>query len=415
MNLCAQTDRCRKLIVDTDLGLDDLVALAILRVQQCLLERRSLPSHEINADQRHHHTNFRICGVTIQEGISHANVQNAELLRRLLPPDTPVFVSGADKKFAWMNGATGKPAWWTRTAGTVKQFLTSLPETAAQIQSKAMAAEEYLANNFNDADVDILCMAPLTTVSKALDLYTQQYIGKSINSNFYIMGGIRNDSKWTKRGESTAPFGYHDIFSGVAWNVSTEQNSTTKADQFGEFNFALDIESARRVLASVPAHIITLEACTLVPPHLRGGMKSTTLSSILATNTVYLSDGADELDVSRNNLLKLLLEFGTNETQWDSISAAIYCGIFQASSAYRLPVRLSEFVVSDLGVCEFPGQCVSADVSSNLAVWRNYDNINLQNEINQCHRVHPAFSSNDEQAFFIFLSSILTRLREVEL
>jgi hypothetical protein len=282
----------------------------------------------------------------------------------------------------------------------VKQFLTSLPETAAQIQSKAMAAEEYLANNFNDADVDILCMAPLTTVSKALDLYTQQYIGKSINSNFYIMGGIRNDSKWTKRGESTAPFGYHDIFSGVAWNVSTEQNSTTKADQFGEFNFALDIESARRVLASVPAHIITLEACTLVPPHLRGGMKSTTLSSILATNTVYLSDGADELDVSRNNLLKLLLEFGTNETQWDSISAAIYCGIFQASSAYRLPVRLSEFVVSDLGVCEFPGQCVAADVS---------------NEIEQCHRVHPAFSSNDEQAFFSFLSSILTRLREVEL
>ena len=113
----------RRLIVDTDLGLDDLVALAILRVRQArlfLLPRenddyycddcdyygendddcngggvRHHRRHRRRRRHRHPQTRFRLAGVTITTGVCDATHENANLLRRMLPPGTPVHVSSS--------------------------------------------------------------------------------------------------------------------------------------------------------------------------------------------------------------------------------------------------------------------------------------------------------------------------------
>eukprot|EP00804_Cyclotella_cryptica_P018864 CCRYP_006414-RA/>CCRYP_006414-RA protein AED:0.09 eAED:0.09 QI:147/1/1/1/0/0/2/719/372 len=365
MSTCGKSRRYRRLIVDTDLGLDDLVALAILRLQQChILTHPSLPDHL---------TNFRICGVTVTSGISTANVRNAELLQRLLPSGTPVYVGAA---VAAENVFREKPDWWNRTSRNVEQFLSSLPTTKishshelSDHERGGISAEEYLANNLDDPDVDILCMAPLTTLSKAIDVFSQEKPRQSILSNFFIMGGILNDSEQTKRGESTAPFGYSETASNQGLNISSpsSEDLSTEHNQFGEFNFALDIASARKVLAVIKAHIITVEACTLLPARFRGGTRSTNLRSILERRdgVEQQSDTTDEqieLTAARGNLLKLLLEFGTSETQWDSLSAAIYCNIFHSARDQKLlPIRPNELFLSDLGVCYYPQVTASED------------------------------------------------------
>lgn len=419
MPTCGKSIRYRQLIVDTDLGLDDLVALAILRLQQChILAHQSLPNHV---------TNFRICGVTITSGISTANFQNAQLLRRLLPSGTPVYVSAAE---AAKHLFQEKPDWWNRTSRTVRHFLSSLPATKplSHIQqssiheNEGISAEEYIANHLHDPDVDILCMAPLTTISEAIDIFMRKNPGLSVLSKFYIMGGILNDSKQTKRGESTAPFGYRDLSAETKRNTANSQgltrtstsskDSSNEHNQFGEFNFALDIASARKVLAVVTAHIITVEACTLLPVYLRVGSRSTNLRSILECRhgREQQTDAADkliEVSVSRDILLKLLLEFGTNETQWDSITAAIYCNIFHSNRDQKLtPINPNDFFLSDLGVCNFLRVEASYAVND-LCNWRSVDGYVPDESIKKCHWIHPAFSLEDESTFFHFLSSIL--------
>eukprot|EP00581_Thalassiosira_minuscula_P030544 CAMPEP_0183770660 /NCGR_PEP_ID=MMETSP0739-20130205/29512_1 /TAXON_ID=385413 /ORGANISM="Thalassiosira miniscula, Strain CCMP1093" /LENGTH=59 /DNA_ID=CAMNT_0026010767 /DNA_START=15 /DNA_END=190 /DNA_ORIENTATION=+ len=58
----------------------------------------------------------------------------------------------------------------------------------------------------------------------------------------------------TKRGESTATFGYHECHDVVneelrASVLETMETMKEKQDQFGEYNFALGIAAARTVLS----------------------------------------------------------------------------------------------------------------------------------------------------------------------
>ena len=390
----------RRLIVDTDLGLDDLVALAILRLQQCLICNHHRINLQKNSNVNHMHTNFRLCGVTLTSGISIANSKNAALLQRILSPGTPVYVGASCKMLSWNRGNDeGKPIWWTRTADRVANFLSSLPALETAQQTHSITAEEYISQNLNNPEIDILCMAPLSNVAKAIDLFRKRNPGSPIRAQIYIMGGILNNSKCTKRGESTAPFGYHDVFAGNEGSKCNDCNHTT-IDHFGEFNFALDIHSARDLLAAVPSNIITLEACTLVPLKLRNGILPTNLSSVLArskevesSNTAGTLDTYEQLIISRRILLMLLKEFGTDETQWDSISAAIYCNAFHRDTK-QMCVKQSELIISDHGVLNFPSQVKVA-------------HSNPPYDASNSHLLYPAFTMEDEIAFYEFLSSIL--------
>ena len=388
----------RRLIVDTDLGLDDLVAIAILRVQQSMMK--------VDVNSNHKYKHFHLSGVTITPGVSHANMENAALLQRLLPPSVPVYYSAHT---ALSYTERDKPKWWTRTAERVKQFLLDLPppsQSENQTNSKYMhdiTAEQFIASNLDDPNVDYLCMAPLTTVANAIFRY-QQKDNEDVSSpkaTFYIMGGIRADSKVTKRGESTAPFGYYDV---------VEETKGDKEDQFGEFNFALDIEAARTVFSTVSAKIIPLEACTLVPQSLRSTLETDMLSSILAqsqedatTQSVGRENDADELHNARNILRKLLKQYGTTETQWDSISAAIYCNAFGSacggdnSADVSTPIDSRDMSLSQLGMISFPG-CGSKANSTRLKI---------DDEVNSKHFIFPDFTEKDEVTFHQYLSYLL--------
>jgi inosine-uridine nucleoside N-ribohydrolase len=386
---------CRRLIIDTDLGLDDLVALSILRLQQCI------SSQQLSVENTY--TNFHICGVTLTSGISIANNRNAALLSRLLPPGTPVYVGNSCQTSSWNSRGAKKPMWWNRTASRVESFLSSLTDAGVELErrTQSVSAEEYIADNLDDPDVDILCMAPLTNVAQAIDLFKTKHPSDLIHSRFHIMGGILNDSKWTKRGESTAPFGYHDTFASMD-NSALESNSKPEQSprgQFGEFNFALDIDAVRKVLANISAHVMTLEACTLVPSDLRADEPSINLATVLANNSSETEEN-NELQVARNNLIKLLNEFGTNETQWDSISAAIYCNAFPLRGKLT-HIRRSEMTLSDLGSCAFPGQINASDDVQSKTCGDVHDNSM------DFHFIHPAFTEEDEFCFYDFLSSIL--------
>lgn len=391
----------RRLIVDTDLGLDDLVALTILRLQQCLISTHQGLNLRKNSNANHRHTNFELCGVTLTSGISTANSKNAALLRRILSPGTPVYVGATCKTLSWNGGNDiEKPIWWTRTADRVANFLSSLPalETTQQ-QTRSISAEEYISQNLDNPEVDILCMAPLSNVAKAIDLFQKRNPDSPICAQVYIMGGIRNDSKWTMRSESTAPFGYRDLFAENEKTIGEDCNHTT--DHFGEFNFALDIHSARDLLAAVPSNIITLEACTLIPLKLRDCKLSTNLASVLArsqevkvkSNTAGKFDTYDDLNISRRILLQLLKEFGTDETQWDSISAAIYCNAFQRGTK-QMRVKQSELIILDLGVLVLNEPCQVASGNPSC-------------DASNSHMLYPAFTVEDEMVFYDFLSSIL--------
>ena len=391
-SLRAAGRNARRLIVDTDLGLDDLVALAILRVQQCLNR---------DGGRRGECTNFYLYGVTLSPGISRASSENAALLRRLLPPNTPVYVGEDDIKYR----EEDKPAWWDRTAGQVSSFLESLPPATndggvrrSSDDEITISAEQFIADSVDDPNVDILCMAPLSTVARALRLrrsLTETTGGFSLGANFYIMGGIRSDSKATKRGESTSPLGYNDC---------------EGQEEFGEFNFALDIEAAREVLSSVsPARIIPLEACTLVPNSLRSEPPSTTLPSMLndvpMTRNSDLDPATNELTAAQNILLGLLREFGTKETQWDSIAAAIYCNAFDSNAngggAESLAQKINpgELELSELGALTFPG----CDVDGVMLD----DDARSKNDGREDHYVYPTFTTKDESRFFRYLISLM--------
>lgn len=442
----------RRLIVDTDLGLDDLVALAILRVQQFLSgssgggdgDHKYHQHHNEPRCHLHRPPSFHIAGVTLTSGISVANTKNSELLRRILPPGTPVYVSSGGNHFTTDTSSSSlsstssyssssqestnnnnKPIWWTRTANRVGSFLSSLPHhishtppvpLAHKENNTIISAEQFIASNMDDANVDFLCLAPLSTVTRALRLRSSSSsttASSAPKASFYIMGGIQSDSRVTKRGESTSPFGYNDpITTQNGWDAHQAMSNDSSSDNFGEFNFALDIDAARTVLSAIPdVRLIPLESCTLVPTSLGSNTDADSCKAMLSLSSVLNdtppcdSETTSELQVARNNLRKLLHEFGTTETQWDSIAAAIYCNAFYNNDhatdsvdsvttkiglCKRLDSRAME--LSDLGEITFPttGQIVDDEAAPPATLW-----------------IYPDFTLDDEINFVRFLSVLL--------
>ena len=394
----------RRLIVDTDLGPDDLVALAILRLQQCVNQSGKGRRECTNL------TNFRLHGVTLTPGISRAAPENAALLRRLLPPNTLVYVGEDATKYR----DEDKPAWWGRTADQVSSFLESLPPAtdeggvSSSDKMTTTSAEEFIAGNVDDPNVDILCMAPLSTVARALRIRRKRPAGgSSPGANFYVMGGIRADSKATKRGESTSPLGH-------------DRNDCDGGGELGEFNFALDIEATREVLSSVSsARIIPLEACTFVPDSLRSGPPLVTLASMLsdvqqqpALHVDRFDPATNELAAAQSILLELLHEFGTKGAQWDSILAAIYCNVFDSNEnsgggakSMAQKVNPGELEMSELGALSFPG---CGHVTDGVML---DDNASSEKDpgsgCREAHHVYPNFTTGDESRFFLYLLSLL--------
>ncbi|KAL3809104.1 hypothetical protein ACHAXA_010625 [Cyclostephanos tholiformis] len=545
----------RHLIVDTDVGLDDLVALAILRVWQAHLhlhhldmsgdsDSNSVPNpnpDDYDYVRRPRIRPFRLIGVTITSGISDATIENADLLRRILPRGTPVYVGGRrrvgiddddddDGARTRRDDGVGevgewrrmrRPAWWTRTADQVRSFLMSLPPPPPT-SATGMAhhyddndddddgggiadAEAYAAENMDDPDVDFLCLAPLTTIAGALRLRADgrirdrndrdddyrrdeigdggdRWVGSSSSSRvrscttrasrhpratFYVMGGIRSDSRRTGRGESTSPFGYvdpvvADADGGGGGGASERRDGMD--DTFGEFNFALDVESARHVLLSSSttedgvrdARIMPVEACTLVPDRYAIGRRRSYLEACVRASPT--SDGGiggvasrdngaamSELRSARDVLRRLLLEFGTVETQWDSIAAAVYCNVL-GTSCYCRSVRgevgvdeispmddnngkydddggtvrttcvdSREMSISDSGELSFPGCRLPFNFDDDKVEGRRgaEDDTNFNDEHDddddghRCHWIYPDFTLNDEIEFFKYISFLL--------
>ena len=70
-----------------------------------------------------------------------------------------------------------------------------------------VSAEQFIASNMDDSNVDFLNLAPLPTVARALLIRSSSVstgTSSAPKASFYIMGGIQSDSRVTKRGESTA-------------------------------------------------------------------------------------------------------------------------------------------------------------------------------------------------------------------
>ena len=227
------------------------------------------------------------------------------------------------------------------------------------------------------------------------------------------MGGILTDSRVTKRGESTSPFGYNDPCIMEKREEVGQAVLDEEGDNIGEFNFALDIDAARTVLSAVPdARLIPLESCTLVPASLRSnsdaGISSISVSSSVLTDTSssYCNSGS-ELNIARDNLLRLLQEFGNIETQWDSITAAIYCNVFgtncfttcidddaKMKTGVCKQLNFSEMKISESGELSFPAGQLLDDLAPAPGEVRNI-------------WMFPTFTVDDEKQFVRYLSSLL--------
>lgn len=157
LSLRAQT--VRSVIVDTDAGADDLLALLFL------LDRPEL----------------RIEAITIVHGLAEPAAGAASVGRLLAycqRPDIPVYL-GAARPLA---GDAAFPAAWRAAAG---QLLSTLP--AARSRPRAEAASAYLKRRLRrGAPVDVLALGPLTNFGLALR--QEPRLGAPIR-NFVWMGG----------------------------------------------------------------------------------------------------------------------------------------------------------------------------------------------------------------------------------
>jgi hypothetical protein len=363
-------------------------------------------------------------------------------------------------------------------------------------------AESFAAMNMDDPNVDFLCLAPLSTIAGALRLRAaaghirdnddephnddddgdggekRRRGGRSTcgttrarhpRATFYVMGGIRSDSRRTKRGESTSPFGYVDPLlcegdasgatSGAAAGAAAGRRGA-RDDPFGEFNFALDVESARRVLLSSDgvrdARLLTVEACTLVPDSDAIERRRSSLEACFRVSSGN-DDGVDdgeashdgdaarrELRSARAILRGLFLEFGTVETQWDSIAAAVYCNVLGASRGSRsgrgeydddkLPPRddiddndveseagitridVRRIRISNSGELSFPGCRSSMDFDDKdkaegqrgaVCDTNVEDRNDGDDNLNICHQIYPDFTLDDEIDFFGYMFFLL--------
>jgi inosine-uridine nucleoside N-ribohydrolase len=200
-------------IVDTDAGADDMMAIAFL-----------LASPKI-----------RIEAVCIGTGVAHVQAGAANVLRLLElagRPDVPVYIGRATP----LSGSRQFPVAWRRSADA----LAGVTLPAARRHAEARPAREFLAERLRDRTrpVDVLALGGLTNLAESFRLWPGAARGIR---QLVISGGAI----------------------GVPGNL---RDGGITANRTAEWNFYVDPEAARRVFASgAPIRLVPLDATRRVP------------------------------------------------------------------------------------------------------------------------------------------------------
>jgi pyrimidine-specific ribonucleoside hydrolase len=203
---------CYPIVIDTDAGADDLMALAYLLV---------VPDVRIEA-------------ITMGVGLAHIERGAHNLLRVLELAgrrDIPVYLGRATP----LAGERAFPAPWR----ALSDDLPGVELPAAHRLPETRPAAEFLAARLSDAarPVDVLALGALTNIAEALELRR----GTAALQRLVIMGGAVD-----------VPGNLHEA--GENENVTAE------------WNFYVDAEAARRVFdAGLPIRLVPLDATDLVP------------------------------------------------------------------------------------------------------------------------------------------------------
>jgi pyrimidine-specific ribonucleoside hydrolase len=205
----------RPVIIDTDAGADDLLAISFLL---------SRPDVTIEA-------------ITVVDGLAHVHSGAQSILRLLdLAGKTTIPVYGGENGTA--PGGNPFPDAWRRTSDELPRQM--LPETTRQ--PEAQPAAEFLAARLHQMSkpVSILATGPLTNLAAAFRVYPN---GIHCVEDLVIMGGAIRVSGNLKDG-------------GTIYGDNT----------LTEWNFFVDPGSAKKVLESgVRFRLIPLDATAKVP------------------------------------------------------------------------------------------------------------------------------------------------------
>jgi pyrimidine-specific ribonucleoside hydrolase len=203
------------LLIDTDAGSDDLMAIAFLLT----------------------HPSVRIEGITIANGLAHVDAGARNLIRLTElagRKDIPVFVG----RNAPLRGSAEFPAEWRKTSDELPGV--DLPATSRKPETRPAA--DYLVERLRDAKhpVRILALGPLTNLAEALK--REPSIAAAIRE-IVIMGGAMH----------------------VAGNLADGDLFKT-SNKTAEWNLFVDPVAARIVFRSgIPIRLIPLDATNKAP------------------------------------------------------------------------------------------------------------------------------------------------------
>ena len=218
-----------RVIVDTDAGADDLIAIAFL------LSRRDV----------------RVAGITVANGVAHVQRGAQNILRVLAlagHPEIPVY-AGRERP---LSGSAEFPAAWRESADTLPGV--TLPQPRARLQTEIAA--RFLARRFMDPGqrVRVLALGPLTNIADALDLLGVSAKGASA---MVIMGGALgvpgnlSDGGPPPNGNTTAE-----------WNMFVDPVAAARVLSF-HWNAAASASS--RNSRAIPIRLVALDATSQVP------------------------------------------------------------------------------------------------------------------------------------------------------
>ena len=229
--LVVRPDPAVHVIVDTDAGADDLMAIAFL------LSRGDV----------------RVEAITVVNGVAHVKPGAQNILRLLAlagHSEIPVY-AGRERP---LTGSAEFPAAWREAADTLPGV--TLPRAAGVLQSEPAA--QFLAKRFADIidsvrgdKVRLLALGPLTNIAEALDLAATP--PKSV-SEMVIMGGAigvpgnLSDGGPPPNGNTTAE-----------WNMFVDPAAAARV--FGGWNAAV---STKKVPAT-EIRLVPLDATNKVP------------------------------------------------------------------------------------------------------------------------------------------------------
>lgn len=204
----------RNIIVDTDAGSDDMMALAFL------LSR----------------TDVNIEAITVVNGLAHVKSGAANVLRLLTlagKPRIPVYVGRETP----LSGANEFPSSWRQIADAMPG--SGLPETKSNLETETAAAYLTRRLKITTRSVSILALGPLTNIAEALAGLPR---GAYPVDDMVIMGGAVR------------------VRGNLSDGMGTAENASA------EWNIYIDLTAARTVFQSgLRFRLVPLDACNKVP------------------------------------------------------------------------------------------------------------------------------------------------------